>query len=147
MAEKEFDEGEDGFTVEYASDLAIDHYVDMKEEKGAFSLRNIYSMEDSLFQIVKGKTEAISGIVIPWAYVACKFSTFCWHTEDLFLYSFNYMHEGGCKVWYTVPYADVEKVRALLLRDYADDLKKRPGLLDDVLIHFSPVKLLREGVD
>jgi hypothetical protein len=118
----------------------------MKEEKGTFSLRNIFSMEDSLFQIVKGKTEAISGIVIPWAYVACKFSTFCWHTEDLFLYSFNYMHEGGCKIWYSIPYEDVEKVRDLLLRNYREDLKKRPGLLDDVLINFSPIQLVKAGV-
>jgi hypothetical protein len=118
----------------------------MKTDKDAFSLRNVYDMEDSLFQIIKGKTEAISGIVIPWAYMACKYSTFCWHTEDLFLYSLNYMHEGGCKIWYTVPYEDVDKVRALLLREYGDDLKKRPGLLDDVLINFSPVRLMKEGV-
>jgi JmjC domain, hydroxylase len=144
--EKELEEGEDGFTVEYASDLAIDQYVGMDDKKGEFSLRNIYKMEDSLFQIVQGKTESISGIVIPWAYVACKFSTFCWHTEDLFLYSFNYMHEGGCKIWYSISYDDIEKVRSMLLRKYASELKKRPTLIDDVLINFSPLQFVKEGV-
>lgn len=103
-------------------------------------------MEDSLFQIVQGKTESISGIVIPWAYIACKFSTFCWHTEDLFLYSFNYMHEGGCKIWYSIAYEDVDKVREVLLRKYGNELKKRPTLIDDVLINFSPLQFVKEGV-
>ena len=118
----------------------------MNNDNKVFSLRNIYSKEDSLFQVVQGKTESISGIVIPWAYVACKFSSFCWHTEDLYLYSFNYMHEGGCKIWYSIPFEDVEKVRELMLRKYKNELKKRPTLLDDVLISFSPIQLMKEGV-
>lgn len=103
-------------------------------------------MDDSLFQIVSTKIESISGIVIPWAYIATKYSSFCWHTEDLFLYSFNYMHEGGCKIWYSVPQDDVEKVRSLLLKEYHKELTKRPGLLDEVVISFSPVRFIKEGV-
>lgn len=100
-----------------------------------------------MFQLVASKTESISGIVVPWAYVASKYSTFAWHTEDLFLYSFNYMHEGGCKTWYTVPLEDVEKFRAVMLREYQEELKKRPTLLDEVTIFFSPLRLVKEGVD
>ena len=164
-SEKPLEEGDDEYTVEYAADLAIDHYLPIttteQRTEGSlgegssqsrspateFSLRKIYSMEDSLFQLVQNKTESISGIVIPWAYVANKYSTFAWHTEDLFLYSFNYMHEGGCKIWYTVPLEDVQKFRALLLRLYDSDIKKRPSLLDEVTIFFSPINLIKEGVD
>jgi hypothetical protein len=111
-----------------------------------FSLSGVFSMEDSLFQIIKNKTESISGIVIPWGYVAAKYSTFCWHTEDLFLYSLNYMHKGGCKIWYGIPYADVEKARAVLLEEYQEELKRRPGLLDEVICMFSPIKFMQKGV-
>lgn len=151
---------DDGLTVEYAADLAIDHYLpafdsvsenetvgDTKQTgNGAFSLRNVHRMQDSFFQITQTKADSISGIVVPWAYVASKYSTFCWHTEDLFLYSFNYMHEGGCKIWYTVPYEDVQKVRDFMLEKYKEDLKKRPTLLDEVVLFFSPVQLLKAGV-
>lgn len=146
--------------MEYAADLAIDHYLptfDQPPEESStaaqgtpaaapFSLRHVHRMQDSFFQITQTKSESISGIVVPWAYVASKYSTFCWHTEDLFLYSFNYMHDGGCKTWYTVPYEDVQKVRDFMLDKYKDELKKKPTLLDEVVLFFSPVQLLRAGV-
>jgi len=69
--------------------------------------------------------EAISGIVIPWAYIGGLFSSFCWHYEDLFLYSVNFMHEGVGKTWYTIPFTHTEKVRALMRKKYEKELLER----------------------
>ena len=150
IVEKELREDEEGFTVEYAADLSLDQFADIdhcaEKQIGRLALNKIYSQEDSLFQISKNKTEAISGLVVPWVYVASKYATFCWHTEDLFLYSINYMHEGGCKIWYIVPIEDVEKVRKLMVREHAAELLKRPGLLDEVVLGFSPLLLTKENV-
>jgi len=48
----------------------------------------------------------MSGVTLPWTYSGMLFSTFCWHYEDLMLYSMNYMHEGKGKIWYVVPEED-----------------------------------------
>eukprot|EP01043_Picozoa_sp_COSAG02_P025577 COSAG02_NODE_1442_length_12573_cov_2.397485_7_plen_665_part_00 len=43
-----------------------------------------------------------SGINAPQLFVARRFSFFAWHTEDLDLFSCNYMHLGAPKTWYAV---------------------------------------------
>jgi len=54
--------------------------------------------------LLRRMTDGISGISLPWLYVGMAFGTFCWHVEDNFLYSINYMHFGDGKRWlvYTV---------------------------------------------
>ena len=42
--------------------------------------------------------EQLSGITAPWLYFGMLFSSFCWHREDIYLASINYMHEGGGKM-------------------------------------------------
>jgi JmjC domain, hydroxylase len=41
----------------------------------------------------------VEGLTHPWLYYGALFATFCWHTEDHFLYSVNYLHEGAAKTW------------------------------------------------
>jgi histone demethylase JARID1 len=68
-----------------------------------FNLNNVYLSPTSLLRVIQEKEEKISGISLPWMYVGMQFATFCWHVEDLFLNSVNYMHHGATKTWYIVP--------------------------------------------
>ena len=56
--------------------------------------------------------KGISGITHPWVYSGMLFSTFCWHVEDILLYSLNYLHWGAPKIWYGVPPQDKTKFDA-----------------------------------
>ena len=72
-----------------------------------WNLNNISSQANSLMQFPRERD--ICGINVPWLYVGMKFSTFCWHYEDLMLFSLNYSHWGKAKQWYCVPAGDREK--------------------------------------
>ena len=51
----------------------------------------------------KEKTLNIPGVISPYLYFGMYRSFFAWHTEDVDLYSVNYLHFGAPKVWYAVP--------------------------------------------
>ena len=111
----------DKIKVEYAADLAVTKFgsafgregqkiIDPRQKDYVdhpWNLNNLYKGHNSLMQFPRSKD--ISGINVPWLYIGMKFATFCWHYEDLMLYSINYHHWGKPKLWYCVPHSDREK--------------------------------------
>lgn len=74
------------------------------------------------------------------------YSTFSWHYEDLMMYSINYMHKGGSKVWYAIP-ASLRKhfdraAKEKLATLYAED----PNFLFDITLQISPSYLTKKGI-
>ena len=44
----------------------------------------------------------LAGVTTSYVYVGSWKSMFCWHKEDMDLYSVNYLHAGASKYWYSI---------------------------------------------
>ena len=67
-----------------------------------------------------------------------QFSSFCWHYEDLFLHSVNYMHAGAPKIWYTIPAFDRENFNKVAHEKLAMLFKKDKNFMLDINTMISP---------
>lgn len=75
-----------------------------------------------------------------------KYSTFCWHFEDLMLHSINYNHYGKPKLWYGIPESHREKFDRVVKDKCALLFKKDPNILLDVITMISPGYLQSQGI-
>ena len=88
----------------------------------------------------------ISGMIVPWMYVGMCFSTFCWHNEDHWSYSINYLHWGEPKTWYGVPGAHADSFERAMRRIVPDLFQSQPDLLHQLVTQTNPNILTAEGV-
>jgi len=81
-----------------------------------------------------------------WIYVGMLFSSFCWHYEDIMMYSINYMHEGEGKIWYAIPEYHREKFEKLAKEKLALLFDEDPNLLHNINVMINPAYLVENGV-
>lgn len=74
------------------------------------------------------------------------FSTFCWHTEDHWTYSINYLHWGEPKIWYGVPGGQAEKFENVMKEIAPELFKDQPDLLHQLVTIMNPQVLIDRGV-
>ncbi|KAJ3826753.1 jumonji superfamily protein [Lentinula raphanica] len=114
-----------------------------KYSKDPWNLNNIPVVSDSLLRYIKSD---ISGMTVPWTYVGMTFSTFCWHNEDHYTYSVNFMHWGETKTWYGIPGADAEKFETAIRYEAPDLFATQPDLLFQLVTLMNPKRLTDVGV-
>ncbi|KAI8069892.1 JmjC domain, hydroxylase-domain-containing protein, partial [Gongronella butleri] len=137
--------------VEYGADLHSTQHgsafpsIERDDNKAVdpWNLNMIPILPQSLFTHIKSD---ISGMMVPWLYVGMCFSAFCWHNEDHFTYSINYMHWGETKTWYGIPGDDTDKFEQTM-RDAVPELfEQQPNLLFQLVTMLSPGTLLKNDV-
>ncbi|XP_024533629.1 putative lysine-specific demethylase JMJ16 [Selaginella moellendorffii] len=112
-------------------------------EKSGWNLNNFARAPGSMLCFEDAE---ISGVVVPWVYIGMSLSSFCWHVEDHFLYSINYLHFGGEKVWYGVPRGSATMLEDTMKRHLPDLFMDQPDLLQKLVTQFSPSILKDENV-
>ncbi|KAM3143638.1 hypothetical protein pb186bvf_004400 [Paramecium bursaria] len=140
--------------VEYAADLSSkkfgsafpQHHFQIGKDKqdystNKFNLCNVNFQKDSAFQCLSRKSEQISGVTVPWVYLGMLFSTFCWHTENMYFSSLNYHHQGENKIWYVIPPSQKEKFEQIIIGKGLD-----LNILKKVSLMIDPLELMEKGM-
>ncbi|XP_027201676.2 lysine-specific demethylase 5-like [Dermatophagoides pteronyssinus] len=111
--------------------------------KSPWNLNNLPTLYGSVFEHINTN---INGMIIPWMYVGMCFSAFCWHNEDHWTYSINYLHWGEPKSWYGVPGNKAEIFESAMQKLAPDLFSSQPDLLHHLVTTCNPNLLMKLGV-
>uniref|UniRef100_A0A3B4A8I7 [histone H3]-trimethyl-L-lysine(4) demethylase n=1 Tax=Periophthalmus magnuspinnatus TaxID=409849 RepID=A0A3B4A8I7_9GOBI len=108
-----------------------------------WNLNNMPVLEQSVLAHINVD---ISGMKVPWLYVGMCFSSFCWHIEDHWSYSINFLHWGEPKTWYGVPASAAEELEAVMKKLAPELFDSQPDLLHQLVTIMNPNVLMEHGV-
>ncbi|KAG0235805.1 hypothetical protein BGX31_004171 [Mortierella sp. GBA43] len=141
----EVEHGADLHSAQYGSGFpTLERQPNDKYSAHPANLNNIPVLPESLFCNIKTD---ISGMMVPWLQVGMCFSTFCWHNEDHYTYSINYMHWGETKTWYGVPASNANKFEDTMRKAVPELFDQQPDLLFHLVTMLSPERLLANNVE
>uniref|UniRef100_A0A4W5KIS0 [histone H3]-trimethyl-L-lysine(4) demethylase n=1 Tax=Hucho hucho TaxID=62062 RepID=A0A4W5KIS0_9TELE len=108
-----------------------------------WNLNNMPVLEQSVLTHINVD---ISGMKVPWLYVGMCFSSFCWHIEDHWSYSINFLHWGEPKTWYGVPAHAAEQLESVMKKLAPELFDSQPDLLHQLVTIMNPNILMEHGV-
>uniref|UniRef100_A0A1A8UCF2 [histone H3]-trimethyl-L-lysine(4) demethylase n=1 Tax=Nothobranchius furzeri TaxID=105023 RepID=A0A1A8UCF2_NOTFU len=149
---------EEDVTVEYGADIASKEFgsgfpvrnghfeVPAEDEHYLTSGWNLNNMPVLDASVLTHITADICGMKVPWLYVGMCFSSFCWHIEDHWSYSINYLHWGEPKTWYGAPGYAAEHLESVMKKLAPELFESQPDLLHQLVTIMNPNTLMNNGV-
>lgn len=89
---------------------------------------------------------SIEGVNTAYLYFGMWKTTFAWHTEDMDLYSINYLHFGEPKTWYAVPPAHGYKLEKLANENFSSSYKTCEAYLRHKMTLINPQILEKHNI-
>eukprot|EP00013_Stygamoeba_regulata_P025126 CAMPEP_0177646294 /NCGR_PEP_ID=MMETSP0447-20121125/9699_1 /TAXON_ID=0 /ORGANISM="Stygamoeba regulata, Strain BSH-02190019" /LENGTH=834 /DNA_ID=CAMNT_0019148821 /DNA_START=104 /DNA_END=2608 /DNA_ORIENTATION=- len=122
----------------YGADM-LGSLFDERITTNAFNVKHLNTILDVL-------GNAVSGVTTPYLYFGMWKAMFPFHTEDMNLFSVNYLHFGHPKFWYAIPPASGHKFEELAGRLFPDKQKECSEFLRHKTTLLSPDLLQQNSI-
>ncbi|CAB1436619.1 unnamed protein product [Pleuronectes platessa] len=107
---------------------------------------NICHLDTILDTVEHESGITIEGVNTPYLYFGMWKTTFAWHTEDMDLYSINYLHFGQPKSWYCVPPEHGKRLERLAQGFFPGSAQNCEAFLRHKMTLLSPSILKKYGI-
>uniref|UniRef100_A0A8C9SVQ3 [histone H3]-trimethyl-L-lysine(9) demethylase n=1 Tax=Scleropages formosus TaxID=113540 RepID=A0A8C9SVQ3_SCLFO len=107
---------------------------------------NIGHLHTILDTVERESGITIEGVNTPYLYFGMWKTTFAWHTEDMDLYSINYLHFGEPKSWYCVPPEHGKRLERLAKGFFPGSSQNCEAFLRHKMTLISPSILKKYGI-
>ncbi|XP_042353155.1 lysine-specific demethylase 4A isoform X2 [Plectropomus leopardus] len=107
---------------------------------------NICHLDTILDTVERDSGITIEGVNTPYLYFGMWKTTFAWHTEDMDLYSINYLHFGEPKSWYCVPPEHGKRLERLAKGFFPGSSQNCEAFLRHKMTLISPSILKKYGI-
>lgn len=107
---------------------------------------NVNKLGTILDTIEEASGAQIMGVNTAYLYFGMWKASFCWHTEDMDLYSINYIHHGAPKTWYCIPPHYAERMELLARSLFPSENQDCDQFLRHKMSLIAPNHLIANGI-
>lgn len=115
----------------------------MDEDNDSWNIARLGSVLD--YGLAKMGVQ-IPGVNSAYCYFGMWKTVFPWHTEDVDLYSINYLHHGAAKYWYAIPPKHAKRFEQLAHSCFPEEAKDCKAFLRHKRFCISPKMLKKYGI-